>query len=84
MENIYAVQTKNYKVLADTQIIGYFSTKEKAIDFCMKDFERINPKNLTELLPSDREHFKFYERFEYNSYHGNYPCAYELVPIFVQ
>lgn len=84
MENIYAVQTKNYKVPSDTQIVGYFSTKEKAIDFCLQDFKRINPNDLTELLPKDLDNYKHYERFEYNSHYGNYPCAYELVPIFVQ
>ena len=83
METIFSVVSKCY-TYSESSIIGYFSTKEKAIDFCMKDFERIKPKNLTELLPPDREHFKSYERFEYNSYYGGYDCAYELQPIIVQ
>ena len=80
---IFAVVSKCY-TYPDTSIIGYFSTKEKAIEFCMKDFQRINPQNLTELLPVDRNTFKSYERFEYDSYYGGYKCGYELMPILVQ
>lgn len=83
METIIAVVSKCYSY-SESNIIGYFSTKEKAIDFCKKDFERIKPQNLTELLPPDREHFKSYERFEYNSYYGGHKCGYELMPILVQ
>ena len=81
---IIAVQSKNYNVPTDTQILAYFSNKEKAIEFCKEEWKRIQPKNLTELLPKDKASYKYYERFEYDSYYGNYPCTYELIPITVQ
>lgn len=83
METIFSVVSVCYSY-HESNMVGYFSTKEKAIAFCMEDFNRIKPQNLTELLPIDREHFKSYERFEYDSYYGGHKCGYELRPILVQ
>ena len=80
---IIAVISVKYDFPTDTQILGYFTTKEKAIAFCVQEFKRINPKNLSLLLPPDLESFKSYERFEYNTYYGNFASAYELRPVAV-
>ena len=78
---MFIVRFIKYDQPSSRMDIGYFSTKEKAIEFCEKDFLRIQPHNLTKLLPANPEKFRWNERFEYDSYYGDYQCAYELVEI---
>ncbi len=78
---LYEVVSKNNSVAECPISIGVFSTKDKAIDYINKEFIRITPQSVTELLPI--EGFNCYERFDYISHYGSYNCSYLIKPIYI-
>lgn len=80
---IIAVVSKNYKVSRDTMILYYFSNMEKAIAYAKQYLIDKSARDVSELLPPDKDNYKWNSRFEYNSHYGNYPCGLEFEEIEV-
>ena len=81
---IIAVEHKNLRVPDDNSILDYFDSIQKAITFCEDYLIKHQACEPSELLPEDLSNYKFYPRFTYNSFYGNYPMELVLVSIIVK
>ena len=81
---IIAVKQRNLKVPGDDTILDYFDSIQKAITFCEEYLIKHRACEASGLLPEDPDIYKFYPRFTYRSFYGNYPMELNLVQIIVK